>query len=79
MRSKDLLKQWKYIKILDTNSLIYRPILNGKRYIIKQELLKALTITKRHSLINENLSKIDEFGTWLIQWFRDFSKDIKVL
>lgn len=28
---------------------------------------------------NENLSKISEFGIWLIQWFGDFSKDIKVL
>ena len=30
-------------------------------------------------MINENLSKIGEFGIWLIQWFGDFSKDIKVL
>lgn len=28
---------------------------------------------------NENLSKISEFGIWLIQWFGDFFKDIKVL
>lgn len=28
---------------------------------------------------NESLSKISEFGIWLIQWFGDFSKDIKVL
>lgn len=30
-------------------------------------------------MINENLSKIGELGIWLIQWFGDFSKDIKVL
>ena len=30
-------------------------------------------------MINENLSKFGEFGIWLIQWFGDFSKDIKVL
>lgn len=30
-------------------------------------------------MINENLSKICEFGIWLIQWFGDFSKDIKAL
>ncbi len=30
-------------------------------------------------MINKNLSKISEFGIWLIQWFGDFSKDIKVL
>ena len=29
-------------------------------------------------MINKNLSKISEFGIWLIQWFGDFSKDIKV-
>lgn len=34
-------------KILDTNSLIYRPILDGNRYITEQELSKALKITKR--------------------------------
>lgn len=30
-------------------------------------------------MINENLSKIGELGIWLIQWFGDFFKDIKVL
>lgn len=30
-------------------------------------------------MINKNLSKISEFGIWLIQWFGDFSKDIKAL
>lgn len=30
-------------------------------------------------MINESLSKISEFGIRLIQWFGDFSKDIKVL
>ena len=34
-------------KILDANSLIYRPILDGHRYITEQELSKALKITKR--------------------------------
>lgn len=34
-------------KMLDANSLIYRPILNGNRYITEQELSKALKITKR--------------------------------
>lgn len=34
-------------KILDTNSFIYRPILDGNRYITEQELSKALKITKR--------------------------------
>ena len=34
-------------KMLDTNYLIYRPILDGNRYITEQELLKALKITKR--------------------------------
>lgn len=34
-------------KILDTNSLIYRPILDGKRYVTEQELSKVLKITKR--------------------------------
>ena len=29
-------------KILDANSLIYRPILDGHRYITEQELSKAL-------------------------------------
>lgn len=33
-------------KILDANSLIYRPILDGHRYITEQELSKALKITK---------------------------------
>jgi hypothetical protein len=30
-------------------------------------------------MINKNLSKISEFGIWLIQWFGDFSKDIKIV
>ena len=48
MRSKDLLKAMEGIsKILDANSLIYRPILDGHRYITEQELSKALKITKR--------------------------------
>ena len=34
-------------KMLDINSSIYRPILNGNRYITEQELSKALKITKR--------------------------------
>lgn len=34
-------------KMLDTNYLIYRPILDGNRYITEQELSKALKITKR--------------------------------
>ena len=34
-------------KMLDTNSLIYRPILDGNRYITEQELSKVLKITKR--------------------------------
>ena len=34
-------------KILDANSLIYRPILDGNRYVTEQELSKALKITKR--------------------------------
>ena len=34
-------------KMLDANSLIYRPILDGNRYITEQELSKALKITKR--------------------------------
>ena len=34
-------------KILDINSSIYRPILDGNRYITEQELSKALKITKR--------------------------------
>ena len=34
-------------KMLDANSLIYRPILDGHRYITEQELSKALKITKR--------------------------------
>ena len=34
-------------KILDTNTLIYRPILDGNRYITEQEVSKALKITKR--------------------------------
>lgn len=34
-------------KMLDTNTLIYRPILDGHRYITEQELSKALKITKR--------------------------------
>lgn len=34
-------------KILDTNSLIYRPILDWNRYVTEQELSKALKITKR--------------------------------
>lgn len=34
-------------KILDEKSLIYRPILDGSRYITEQELSKALKITKR--------------------------------
>ena len=33
--------------MLDANSLIYRPILDGNRYITEQELSKALKITKR--------------------------------
>ena len=32
-------------KMLDANSLIYRPILDGHRYITGQELSKALKIT----------------------------------
>ena len=34
-------------KMLDTNYLIYRPILDGNRYITEQELSKDLKITKR--------------------------------
>ena len=34
-------------KMLDANSLIYRPIFDGNRYITEQELSKALKITKR--------------------------------
>lgn len=34
-------------KMLDANSLIYRPILDGNRYVIEQELSKTLKITKR--------------------------------
>ena len=34
-------------KMLDANPLIYRPILDGNRYITEQELSKALKITKR--------------------------------
>ena len=34
-------------KMLDANSLIYRPIFDGKRYITEQELSKVLKITKR--------------------------------
>ena len=34
-------------KMLDANSLIYRPILDEHRYITEQELSKALKITKR--------------------------------
>lgn len=34
-------------KILDINSSIYRPILDGNRYITEQELSKTLKITKR--------------------------------
>ena len=34
-------------KMLDANSLIYRPILDGNCYITEQELSKALKITKR--------------------------------
>lgn len=34
-------------KMLDANSLIYRPILDGHRYITEQELSKALKITQR--------------------------------
>ena len=34
-------------KMLDTNYLIYRPILDGNRYITEQELSKTLKITKR--------------------------------
>ena len=34
-------------KMLNANSLIYRPILDGNRYITEQELSKALKITKR--------------------------------
>lgn len=34
-------------KMLDANSVIYRPILDGNRYITEQELSKALKITKR--------------------------------
>lgn len=38
-------------KMLDANSLIYRPILNGNRYITEQELSKALKITKRTLIV----------------------------
>ena len=34
-------------KMLDATSLIYRPILNGNRYIPEQELSKPLKKTKR--------------------------------
>ena len=34
-------------KMLDINYLIYRPILDGNRYITEQELSKALKISKR--------------------------------
>ena len=34
-------------KILDENYLIYRPKLDGHRYITEQQLSKALKITKR--------------------------------
>lgn len=34
-------------RMLDANSLIYRPILDGNRYITEEELSKALKITKR--------------------------------
>lgn len=42
-------------EILDTNSLIYRPILDGNRYVTEQELSKALKITKR-TLIEYSLN-----------------------
>ena len=44
-------------KMLDTNYLIYRPILDGNRYITEQELSKALKITKR-TLIEYSEEKI---------------------
>ena len=34
-------------KMLDANFAIYRPTLDGNRYITEQELSKALKITKR--------------------------------
>lgn len=34
-------------KMLDANPLIYRPILDGNRYITEQKLSKVLKITKR--------------------------------
>lgn len=34
-------------KMLDADSLIYRPILDGNRYLTEQELSQALKITKR--------------------------------
>lgn len=34
-------------KMLDADSLIYRPILDGNRYLTEQELSRALKITKR--------------------------------
>ena len=37
-------------KMLDANSLIYRPILDGNSYITEQELSKALKIKKEHLL-----------------------------
>ena len=37
-------------KILDTNSLIYRPILDGNRYVTEQELSRLSKLQKEHSL-----------------------------
>lgn len=34
-------------KMLDADSLIYRPILDGNRYLTEQELSRALKITQR--------------------------------
>lgn len=34
-------------KMLDADSLIYQPILDGNRYLTEQELSRALKITKR--------------------------------
>lgn len=51
-------------KMLDTNYLIYRPILDGNRYITEQELSKALKITKRTLIEYRMNGKLPYYKNW---------------
>ena len=72
-------------KILDANSLIYRPILDGHRYITEQKLSKALKITKGHFIeyrMNGKLPYYKIGGKILYKrtgYYRNIRKKQKVL